>query len=32
MTDLTIAEVLPPGFWQETPELPLRVRAGGARH
>jgi predicted metal-dependent phosphoesterase TrpH len=32
MADLTIAEVLPPGFWQETPDLSLTVARRGARH
>jgi hypothetical protein len=25
MADLTIAEVLPPGFWQDVPEPPLTI-------
>ena len=32
MADLKIAEILPPGFWQETPELSLTVARRSARY
>ena len=32
MADLTIADILPPGFWQQTPEPSFSVARRGARH
>jgi len=31
MTDLTIADLLPPGFWQQTPEPSLNVARRNVR-